>query len=636
MAVFDSGMAPQTQSANVETASVPRSAFNMSRIHHVTGLVGALMPIDVMETLPNEDYTLNYACMVETRNPLFKPLKSGMKIIFHSYYQRCRNMWEGWDNFIDRGRSGTHVSSVPKLYPAVKPSSSSGVDHDPTNDLTTLVPMAPSDYMGIPIVAYDNTMTNINHAYTPIKVTSATKVNNGYGADSNNTEKWGINALPFVMYNQIYRDYYANQNLLQENKSWFPDNEAKWILPYTMADPSGYTNEMGGTIVKPTSVADFQDANSGIYVPTNDVHKAYLNALHFRQFRGDYFNTANPFADLLRGDKETLNINMELNFDEIFKLSQSESSNTIDVSILRLNTKSEELSLAPRKIYNSSTTGLSTSEFNAWQNCWNKVKMKNPLNLNQMRKLAILEKFMQRNACTNGTYKEFINAQFGYMPNVQDRKPIYIGGSTQDINFNAITQTGATNGTDIIGQKVGQGASSGMNGIGKFHSDDYGYIMTIACIVPDVYYNNQGLETMWTRTEQDEMYYPLLNNLEPQPILNKEIFVSGDKEYDEDVWGYANRFEDMKSRRNIISGLAACGNKAIVDSQGFVKRTFDKNAKPVLNPSFLTMSPQNIDLVDAGFTSANEPPFDLTIGCIVDKVSPMPYTATPCDLGIKF
>ena len=149
-------------------------------------------------------------------------------------------------------------------------------------------------------------------------------------------------------------------------------------------------------------------------------------------------------------------------------------------------------------------------------------------------------------------------------------------------------------------------------------------------IVPDVYYAKQGIENMWDRCTKDKEYSPILNNLEPMAILNKEIYCSTNDENDHNVWGYADRYEDWKSRRNEVTGLAMCGE--IYDRAQFMLREF--GATPTLAPTTLAMTPDNIDMTP--FTSKNEPPFDIAIGCNITKVSPMPYKATPADLGIKY
>lgn len=151
-------------------------------------------------------------------------------------------------------------------------------------------------------------------------------------------------------------------------------------------------------------------------------------------------------------------------------------------------------------------------------------------------------------------------------------------------------------------------------------------------IVPDVYYAKQGIDPMFQRITQDKEYFPILNNLEPMAIKNKELYLSEDNAYNEDVWGYADRFEDWKSRRNEVTGLALCGE--VYDRAQFMFREFDETSKPQLNTGFMTMTPDNIDMTP--FTSVNEPPFDITIGCNIEKVSPMPYMAQPSDMGIKY
>ena len=639
MPIYDNGKAPVTEVAKSEEPNVPRSAFNMSRVRHVSGIIGALMPIDVLETLPNEDYEINYACMIESRNPLLKPMKSGMKITFHSYYMANRNMWKGWDMFIDRGRDGKHVASIPKYYPAYTGRLAvQGEDKDVANDITTLTPCSPADYMGIPIVAYDNNMTNKNYCYTPIKVTEQTKVNEGYGASEGNTTKWGLSALPFHMYDAICKHYYWNKNLLSNNTGNYPIDEDDEKIPFVVNIMSGYINNRRGNIGD-YSKATAQDGESCYYIPSNDEDVKAIacpyNTLHFRQFRGDYFNSANPFPDLIRGNANDLKFDLEPEIDWSNVVASTEGPTNGYYYVAAL-ADTKKLA-AGRPATNDSYSNWEHDKYSddTLVEILNKVKItQNAITLNRLRQLMVLEKFMQRNATTDGSYKEFIKAQFGYTPKINDCKPIYIGGSVMDIENGTVTQT-SESGTTLLGKQAGTSYGSAMNYIGKFHSDDYGYIMTIACIVPDLYYENQGLDTIWTRTEQNQFYFPLLNNLEPQAIKNKELFVSGNAEYDENVWGYCNRFEDMKSRRNIISGLMACP-QAVQDSQGWCKRRFDKNNPPQLNMKFLTMSPANIDLVKMGFSSNNEIPYNLAIGCMVEKISPMPITAMPSDLGIKY
>ena len=117
--IFDNGKAPITESVKKDIADVPRSAFNMSRVKYMNGLFGALMPFDVLETLPNEDYNIGYDVLAELRNPTTRKLLNGMKIFIHSYWCPKKDLWRGFKNYIDKGRSGTVTKTVPKLSPKI-------------------------------------------------------------------------------------------------------------------------------------------------------------------------------------------------------------------------------------------------------------------------------------------------------------------------------------------------------------------------------------------------------------------------------------------------------------------------------------------------------------------------------------
>lgn len=623
--IFDNGKAPLTAVAKQDEANVPRSAFNMSRVKYMNGIIGALMPFDVLETLPNEDYTIGYDVLAELRNPTVRKMLNGMKIFIHTYWCPKKDLWKGFKNYIDKGRSGTIEKEVPLLCTALELKGENALTTfaPSTKDECTLTPFAPSSYMGLPIAVKPNPtkIPNKNKWYETESEDDGTVLVPHIGAGI----YWKINAMPFVMYCKIYRDYYANENLLGGNTQWYhEDEDLDLIIPYSPNTVKNYINTANGELVSTTSTEER-------HCPTkNGEDKPYLNCLYFRQFRGDYFTTANIFRDLIRGDASEIdkqfNEGLTLNWEDVFKKDVTTSGTT---SAYMFNFDGEDHLIGSG--YNNGEITNTQAFTDRLKSAFEKSKLKG-LNLNAVRKAVILEKFMMRNATTNGSYRELIGVQFGYYPKDYTRKPKYIGGAEYNINFNTITATNFDAETNNLGQKTSEGYASGQGYIGKFHADDHGYLMSIMSIVPDVYYAKQGIEPMWQRTTQDKEYFPILNNLEPMAIKNKELYLSADDSYNEDVWGYADRFEDWKSRRNEVTGLAMCGET--FDRAQFMFREFDGESKPELNTKFLTMLPENIDMTP--FSSAYEPPFDITIGCNIEKVSPMPYMAQPADMGIKY
>lgn len=638
MAIYDNGRAPITESVGRDVSNIKKSFIDLSRVTNSNGIMGALMISDVMRTYPNEDYNLEYLYLVTTRNPLVKELRNGCKLYVQAYWNRGSDLWEDYEDYITKGRDGRHSVEIPKILPDFQDPLTSKIN-------STFTPSAPSSYMGIPVRAHTVKSTrNDNESYLPVDLDDDdTVIDTEMRKARDEKTKWGINALPFVMYNKIYRDYYANQNLLQSNTYWFPSNNPRFRLPKNCIhtaqeedawfEGSRHTFDYVNIIRTNDPLESSYTDNKYNYTPIGNDGKPYLNKLHFRQFKGDYFTTASPFADLLRGDRSDID-------NETGKLFK------FDWSLYEQH---------PAKLWGVSTGTLATGELKAQDSItWGGLtvtgetatdimnrngRLLEGLNnaitstgyLNKLRKALVLERFMMRNGATNGSYREIIGAQWGYKPNVDDGKPTYIGGGFVDINFEPIVMNSSNTETQNTGDKVSIGKGSGSVNIGKFHSDDNGYLMVIASIVPDVYYNNNKLDRMFTDVTQEAEYFPITNNLGPQPILNKEIFVSGNYLNDNNIWGYTDRNAHLKSRQDIITGLASL-NGNLTDSVSFIKRKF--STTPTLSNDFMTMSVENVDLTP--FSSTKEIPFDIICGQKVTKMSPMPYESKPMEFGMNY
>lgn len=610
---------------------VPRSSFNFSCMKYFNGFFGALMPFDIIRTLPNEDYTIQYDVLAKLRNPLVRPLLTGCRIYIHTYYNRCSDLWEGADNFFTKGRSGTIDLRIPSLNPTISYQ----------GQQSTFVPLAPSSYMGLPSLYYDSSVNQLD-CYKPITINDSNKIGDTVS---------NINALPFVMYQRLYRDKYAPKNLLYKNTNMYPDNEDHFILPYSISDSVSrlsYTDPSNNNYVSSMNWS----------VPVNsDDYPVALNAMRFRQFKGDYFTTANPFVDMIRGNAPTINIS-DIDIDIVNTVDSTLSGNNIQVRSRKyLNPIDglQEFSLTATagsgesstswNIYNedgeSDVRSTSVGVFidNAdLQRKLAQIKVNSVataqtngiLNLNDFRALEAYTIFMERNARTDGDYNNLIKAQFGFNPNKHNREAIYIGGCYQDMVFSDVTQTSQSSDDSPLGQRAGQGISANSGYIGKFHSNDYGYIMSIMSIVPDTVYT-QGVNRMWTEVNQSDQYFPILNNLSPQAILNQELYITG-SDSDNDIFGYQERYAEYKSRTNEALGFFALpSGKSIEDESRIMRRRF--TSTPTLSADFITLSPDNVDMTP--FTSITECPFELSVACRVDKVSPMPYVTVPGGLSAR-
>lgn len=633
--------APIVDVAENTTPETSKSTFDLNRKIVTQALPYAIIPIDCIPTLPNTEAFLNYDVQVTFRNPAVRKMLNGWRVYLHAYYNRNQDLWEGWNNFITKGRSGNISLKIPHLATRVK-------------NKSPFTPMSLYNYLGypseyIPMVGKQSEPKITLDKTTGVRCANTKEVSQYHTetglAHYENTE---ITALKAVMYQKLWRDKYSPKNLLQDNKNLFPDNEDHFILSYNADEVRviDYENE-------DKELPNGADTDDKTYYTLDDPTKEVrIDCLRFRQFQGDRFTTASPFPEMLRGDIP----NMELNID----ISDLSTKLKIDTSVTEFGNAGNK-SVTKKNIYEKENRAThaesSTGTTNFYQQDQGNyvmiptvtgslvngemyltssgkeenAKIKSSITLSQLRSLEVFTIFAERMARTNGDYNEMIKAQFGYNPKTNNREAIYIGGSFQDIILNSIYQTSESTNESKLGQQVAQGISASYNKLGHFKADDYGYIMVVMSIVPDTIYTT-GISKLDTALTFEEQYFPIMNNLSAEPILNKELYVSGNEEKDNDLWGYAERFSEWKSRRNRASGFSELpSNLDEYDSALIMARRFSET--PEYNADFVTGYPTNYSL--DGFTSSEEPPFDVAIRQDINVMYPMPYVTIPQGLGTK-
>lgn len=639
--------APIVDVAENTTPTASKSNFDENRKIITQAVPYAIIPIDTIFCLPNTEVYLNYDVQVTFRNPAVRKMLNGWRVYLHAYYNRCQDLWEGWNNFITKGRSGNISLKIPHIKTRI-------------NGQTPFTPMSLYNYLGYPSEAIPVKNTN----GTPIPILDKTTGVKVADVTGNNVKKTGladytneeINALKAVMYQKLWRDKYSPKNLLQDNKHLFPDNDDHFILSYN-ADEVAVIN------YEAEKESPGGDLNDKTYYTMDDPNKhVRIDCLRFRQFQGDRFTTASPFPEMTRGDIP--NMDIELNIGDISKNLKIDTLVTTGKLALASGTKTYRTNLKEaanaehktdevpfnRTVYTQeegkyiilkrqpdnslnpeNVIGETVETYLTGTGNEQNATIKSSITLSKLRSLEVMSIFAERMARTNGDYNEMIKAQFGYNPKSNNREAIYIGGSFQDIVLNSIYQTSESTDKSALGQQVAQGISASYNKLGNFHANDYGFIMVVMSIVPDTIYTT-GLSKLDTALTFEDQYFPIMNNLNAEPILNKELFVSGNKEKDNDLWGYAERFSEYKSRRNHVSGFSELPNTIDeYDSALVMARRFNKT--PEYNADFVTGYPDNYSL--DGFTSKDEPPFDVAIRQDVNVMYPMPYVTIPQGLGTR-
>lgn len=581
----------------------PRSAFDLSHLNTMTvPNAGMVFPVLCKEVLPSDSWQVRINALLRVL-PQVVPLYSRQRMYFDAFYVRCSDVWKDWNVYMKKGNDGNTLLTRPAL--TMKNISSDGLsltgiggaDPDPDDSRTwsKAVVQANSiyDYMGIPI---GTDLVDL--------------IGKGYHID----------ALPFAALLQIYRWYYLNKNTYIQDKAMFPDDES-----------------------------DFRLNDDGRFISflNSEVSTNVLGSSMWRLWAQDYFTSALPFAQ--RGSAPTLDLHLNgLASGTVFADSLTGGRSN---DVLMWHMKTADLSQSQyqilKKLYGDEAnarfvkpsesdpsvpadtypTSLSSANGVVLQNA--KIAMPTlpaGIVLDDIRRLAISQLELERMARTDGTYEEFGLTFFGQSSrNAVDFKPLYVGSCYQEVAFSEVLQTSSSDAVSPLGSYAGHGISVTQDGnIGSFTADDYGYFIVLCSIMPDVYYF-QGLDRMYTKSIQSEEFLPNRDKMGMRPILNQEIFLSGTKSVDEDLFAYQNPFDEFRYCANEIHGQIADSSKASFFPYTQARK-FDST--PNWNANFVTADNVRKDFLSAPVEDA----YTMQVRFDIRAVRPLSYVASPAEV----
>ena len=106
-------------------------------------------------------------------------------------------------------------------------------------------------------------------------------------------------------------------------------------------------------------------------------------------------------------------------------------------------------------------------------------------------------------------------------------------------------------------------------------------------ILPDYDYE-PGLPHEWSERTPDDFYNPEYSHLSMQAVLNKELFVSDDVEWNNQVIGYGGVYDYYRTSSNYVSGLFLSADDENEDIKQFAQvRRFNNDNKPEITTNFL-------------------------------------------------
>lgn len=176
--------------------------------------------------------------------------------------------------------------------------------------------------------------------------------------------------------------------------------------------------------------------------------------------------------------------------------------------------------------------------------------------INQLREAMMVQSLLELDARGGTRYVEILRAHFGVIsPDFRLQRPEYLGGGSSRINAHPVAQQSASSGSNNLGQLAAFATSSVTSGDGIGFSKsfvEHGYVIGLACARADITYQ-QGVNRMWDKSTRYDFFWPKLQQLGEQAVLNKEIYVQGTSA-DNTAFGYQERYGEYRYKPSEIHG----------------------------------------------------------------------------------
>jgi len=364
-------------------------------------------------------------------------------------------------------------------------------------------------------------------------------------AGAANTEK--ISVLPLAAYQMIYREYYRDQNLI--------DDPFEDIFPLADGDQSALAAE--------------------------------LFKIRKRAWEHDYFTSCLPNAQ--KGDPVMIPIgSQQVVFD---------NSRTTNVQGVMRNSADPYGTMPAGDIANDAAGNVLSGGFGAAYDPNGTLITTDSgeaTSINDLRLAYALQRLKEKLMRGGSRLTEFLRHVYGVTP--QDSRldrPEYITGVKTPI---VISEVLNTTGTEEVpqGNMSGHGVGVTNGQYGSYAVKEHGYIICITSVIPRTAYQ-QGLDRVWSKIgDPTELIMPDMSNIGEQTVKNKEIFAFQGATGEGD-FGYLPMYAEYRTMRNFTTGeFKTAGLKSWTNTRVFA-------TPPALNQEFVECTPStDIFAVTAG------------------------------------
>jgi len=530
----------QNHFAQIPQVSRPRSQFKRVSRHKHTFDEGQLIPFYLDDVLPGDTFNLKASMFARLATPIF-PIMDNMYLETFWFYVPNRLVWT---NFVKQHGERLNPSD--------------------TVDYTT------------PVI--DASTINANSAVGSLWDNFGLPMQGKQYLDK-------VSALPFRMYNLIWREWFRDQDLQN--------------APVVDTDDG------------PDNLADYQ-------------------LKRVTKFK-DYFTTARPSPQ--KGDAVELPIG---GYAPVMGLGITDAGGTIEAAALNPTSVkwSDGTATAANgttgwgiKAWGNSTASGETLLFaNEGSTGYPQIRadlsQASAPTVNEFREAIVIQQAYELDMRGGSRFVEMLYNHFGVInPDFRLQRPEFLGYQRSMVNIHPIPQTSETGASTPQGNVAAFGTVSAHgNGFIKSFTE-FGYVIGLMCVRSDLSYQ-EGLDRHWSRRTRFDYYYPNFANLGEQAVLNQEIWVNPSAATNnEAVFGCQERWAEYRFKTSKITGLFRSTAAASLDAWHLAE---EFASLPTLGDTFI----QENAPVDRCIAVPSEPHFifDSYVENITARVMPV-YSA---------
>lgn len=178
--------------------------------------------------------------------------------------------------------------------------------------------------------------------------------------------------------------------------------------------------------------------------------------------------------------------------------------------------------------------------------------------INELRRAARLQEWLEKNARAGSRYVEQILSHFGVRSSdARLQRPEFLGGGKSPVVISEVLQTSATDAESPQGNMSGHGIAIGNTHRFRRSFEEHGYIIGIMSVLPKTAYS-QGLPKQFQRIDKFDYAFPEFAQLGEQEVYLSELYKQpGDSPMDStdrEIFGYQQRYCEYKYCHSRIAG----------------------------------------------------------------------------------